>query len=62
MAHCRARIAATASRCHKERPYFPSLQILPEYLLSKLDAGQVLIATTAFVADEERSAAVSTLR
>jgi hypothetical protein len=49
---------ASSLRLHvasKENPYFPSLQIFPEYLLSKLDAGQVLIATTAFVTDEELS-------
>jgi hypothetical protein len=39
----------------KEHPDSPSIEIFPEYLLSKLDAGQVLIDTTAFVADEELS-------
>src|SRR5262249_15586147 len=55
---------ASSLRLHvasKEQPYIPSLEIFPEYLLSKLDAGQVLIATTAFVADEELSKLYRTL-
>jgi N-acyl-L-homoserine lactone synthetase len=39
----------------KEHPHSPSLEVFPEYLLSKLDAGQVFIDTTVFVADEEFS-------
>jgi len=49
---------ASSLRFHiavKEHTYVPSLEIFPEYLLSKLDAGQVLIDTTAFVADEQFS-------
>jgi hypothetical protein len=49
---------ASSLRLHvasKEHPRIPSLEIFPEYLLSKLHAGQVLIDTTAFVADEELS-------
>ena len=55
---------ASSLRLHvasKQQPYIPSLEIFPEYLLSKLDAGQVLIATTAFVADEELSKLYRTL-
>jgi N-acyl-L-homoserine lactone synthetase len=39
----------------KERPYFPTLEVFPEYLQPQLDAGKIIIDPTRFVADERLS-------
>jgi len=39
----------------KEHPYFPTLDVLPEYLQSALDAGNIIVDPTRFVADERLS-------
>jgi N-acyl-L-homoserine lactone synthetase len=39
----------------KERPYFPTLEVFPEYLRPELDAGKIIIDPTRFVADERLS-------
>lgn len=48
----------SAIRIHvasKERPYFPTLEVFPEYLQPELDAGKIIVDPTRFVADERLS-------
>jgi N-acyl-L-homoserine lactone synthetase len=49
---------ASAIRIHvasRENPYFPTLDVFPEYLQPQLDAGKVIVDPTRFVADERLS-------
>jgi hypothetical protein len=49
---------ASSVRIHvgcREYPDFPSLHVFPEALQPQIDAGKVIIDTTRFVADENRS-------
>jgi N-acyl-L-homoserine lactone synthetase len=49
---------ASAIRIHvasREHPYFPTLDVFPEYLRPQLDAGKVIVDPTRFVADERLS-------
>jgi Autoinducer synthase len=49
---------ASSIRIHvatREHPYFPTLEVFPEYLQPQLDAGKVIIDPTRFVADERLS-------
>src|SRR5262249_52986826 len=49
---------ASSIRIHiatRERPYFPTLDVFPEYLRPQLDAGKVIVDPTRFVADERLS-------
>ncbi len=46
---------ASSIRIHvasKEHPYFPTLEVFPEYLRPELDAGKIIVDPTRFVADE----------
>ena len=46
---------ASAIRIHvasREHPYFPTLDVFPEYLRPQLDAGKIIVDPTRFVADE----------
>jgi N-acyl-L-homoserine lactone synthetase len=49
---------ASSIRIHvatREHPYFPTLEVFPEYLQPQLDAGKVIVDPTRFVADERLS-------
>lgn len=49
---------ASSIRIHvanREHPYFPTLNVFPEYLQPQLDAGKVIVDPTRFVADERLS-------
>jgi N-acyl-L-homoserine lactone synthetase len=49
---------AGAIRIHvasREHPYFPTLDVFPEYLRLQLDAGKIIVDPTRFVADERLS-------
>ena len=49
---------ASSIRIHvatREHPYFPTLEVFPEYLQPELDAGKVIVDPTRFVADERLS-------
>ncbi len=49
---------ASSIRIHvgsSEHPYFPSLEVFPEFLRPMLDTGKVIIDATRFVADERLS-------
>jgi N-acyl-L-homoserine lactone synthetase len=51
-------VLASAIRLHvasREHPYFPTLDVFPEYLQPQLDAGKVIVDPTRFVADERLS-------
>jgi N-acyl-L-homoserine lactone synthetase len=39
----------------KAQPYFPTLDVFPEYLQPELDAGKIIVDPTRFVADERLS-------
>jgi N-acyl-L-homoserine lactone synthetase len=49
---------ASSVRIHvasREHPYFPSLEVFPEYLRPLLDAGKIIIDPTRFIVDERLS-------
>lgn len=49
---------ASSLRIHvgsEKYPYFPSLEVFPDVLRPKLDAGKIIIDATRFVADEKLS-------